>query len=165
LSPINIRKGEYVFHRQHGLGEITSIHDNSFSGHAAACYVNLYFRRDELTMTVLEKNLQSVVRDLISLEQAQDLLGQIQAWNDKPEAQWKARADANQAALDSGDPFEYVNVLVGLAHLETEGALRLRDREHANRSLRLLTEELACVLQESQQHVRGLLDQTIGVSL
>jgi CarD family transcriptional regulator len=165
LSPISIRKGEHVFHTQHGVGKITSIHDHSFSGHVAACYVNLYFRRDELTMTVLEKNLQSVVRDLISLDEAEELLGQIRAWNGKPEAKWKARADANQAALDSGDPFEYAKVLAGLALLESDGALRLRDREHVNRSLRLLTEELACVLKKSPKQVRKLLSREIGVSL
>lgn len=165
MSPINIRSGEHVFHTHHGVGKITSIHDHSFSGHAAACYVNLYFRREELTLTVLEKNLQNAVRDLISLEQAEDLLGQIRAWKGKPEAQWKARADANQAALNSGDPFAYAKVLTGLAHLESDGALRLRDREHANRSLRLLTEELACVLKKSKKQVRLLLSQEIGVSL
>lgn len=162
---MNIRKNEHVLHAQHGVGKIISIRNCSFSGHAAASYVQLYFKRDELTMTVLEEELPAVVRGLISSEEAQELLGQINAWNGKPEAQWKARANAHQAAIDSGDPFEYVKVLKGLAHLESGGALRSCDREHLSKSLCLLTEELACALKKSPQQVRRLLNQAIGVSL
>ena len=76
----------------------------------------------------------------------------------------KARANANQAALDSGDPFKYVKVAKDLAKLESDGALRLCDREHFNRSVDLLTEELACALNKSQRQARKLIDQAIGAS-
>ena len=164
MSSINIRKGEHVLHAQHGVGRIASIRKCSFSGRAAASYVHLHFKRDELTLTVLEKSLTGVVRGLVSPEEAQELLNQINAGSGKPEAKWQARADANQAAIDSGDPFEYVKILKGLAHLESEGALRLRDREHLSKSLCLLTDELACVLKKSQKHMRSLLTQAIEVS-
>ena len=164
MSKINIKKGEHVLHAQHGVGKITSIRNCSFSGHPTASYVHLYFKRDELTLTVLEQSLPGVVRGLVSKEEACELLDHIKDGNDKPQTKWQARADANQAAIESGDPFEYVKVLKGLAHLEGEGALRLRDREHLNRSLRLLTDELACVLKKSQGHMQRLLTQTIGVS-
>lgn len=146
------------------MGEITSIRNRSFSGHSAASYVQLYFKHNELTLTVLEKRLSDVVRGLVSQQEALELLDQMNTTNGKPEAQWKVRADVNQAAIDSGNPFEYVKVLKGLARLESEGALCLRDREHLNRSLHLLTAELACVLKKSQKHMRRLLTQEIGVS-
>jgi RNA polymerase-interacting CarD/CdnL/TRCF family regulator len=165
LNSINIRKGENVIHAQHGVGKITSIHNCSFSGHAEASYVHLYFQRDKLALTVLEENLAGVVRGLISSEEARKLLDQVITDSGEPESRWKARADANQAAIDSGNPFEYVKVLKGLAHLESEGGLRLRDREHLSQSLCLLTEELACVLKKSQRHVRGLLTKAVEVPL
>ena len=146
------------------MGKIISIRSRSFSGHAPANYVHLYFKSNKLTLTVLEKSLPGVVRGLVSPEEAWELLDQINARNGEPEAKWQVRADVNQAALDSGDPFKYVKVLKGLAHLGSEGVLRLRDQEHLNRSLRLLTAELASVLKKSQEHVRRLLTQAIGVS-
>jgi RNA polymerase-interacting CarD/CdnL/TRCF family regulator len=162
---MDIRKDEHVLHAQHGVGKITSIRNRSFSGHAPATYVQLYFKRDELTMTVLQDDLPAVVRGLISSEQAEELLGQINAWNGKPETQWKARANAHQAAIDSGDPFEYSKVVKGLAQLESGGALRSCDREHLSKSLGLLTEELSCALNKSPQQVRRMLTQAIGASL
>lgn len=158
-------EGEHVLHAQHGVGKIESIGRFSFSGHAKASYVQLFFERDGLTMTVLEEALPGVVRSLISSEDARELLRQITAWNGKPQAQWKARANAHQAAIDSGDPFEYVKVLKELAHLQKDVALSLRDREHLGRSLCLLTEELACALKKSPKRVRRLLTQAIGTSL
>ncbi|NNJ66171.1 MAG: hypothetical protein HKP16_11410 [Xanthomonadales bacterium] len=162
---MDISKGDHVLHPQHGVGEIRSISDRSFSGHPEARYVQLYFKRNELTMTVLEEDLFGLVRSLISTDDARELLSQVNAWDGKPEAQWKARANANQAALDSGDPFEYVKVLKGLAHLETGGALRSGDRQHLSQSLGLLTEELACALKKTPGEVRKLLSKAIGAPL
>ena len=160
-----IRKGEHVLHAQHGVGKIKSIRNRSFSGHAPARYVQLYFERDELTMTVLEEELPDVVRSLISFEEAEELLGQMSAWNGKPNEKWKARANAHQAALESGDPFEYVKVLKELTYLERQGELGLRDREHLSKSLYLITDELACAMKKSPRNVRRLLCQATGASL
>jgi RNA polymerase-interacting CarD/CdnL/TRCF family regulator len=160
-----IKKGEHVLHAQHGVGKIESVGEFSFSGLDAANYVQLYFERDELTMTVLEEDLPEVVRELISSEEAKELLGEIDAWEGKPSSQWKARANAHQAAIDSGDPFQYIKVLKGLAHLENDGALRSSDREHLSKSLCLLTEELSCALKKTPQQVRRLLNRAIGTTL
>lgn len=165
MSSISIRNGEHVLHAQHGVGKITSIRTRSFSGHAAARYVQLYFVRDDLTMTVLEEALPGVVRGLISPEQAWDLLAQIADWRGKPQTQWKARANAHQAALESGDPFQYLKVLKELALLESGDALSSGDREHLSKSLCLLTEELACALKKSPQRVRRLLTDAVGAAL
>ena len=114
-------------------------------------------------MTVLEKDLPNLVRGMISSGEAKELLSSCTDWSGKPSNQWKARANAHQAALDSGDPFQYVKVLKGLAHLETTGTLRSSDRSHMNQSLDLLLEELSCALKQSRRGVRKLLDQAVGV--
>ena len=160
-----MRKGEHVLHPQHGIGKIESIRELSFCGHAPATYAQLYFKRDELTMTMLEENLPGVVRRVISPEEAENLLDQLRSWNGKCSPQWKARANAHQAAIDSGDPFEYVKVLKGLAQLESEGPLRTCDRDHFNTSLYLLKEELACALKKSSRQVSKLIDQAVGIPL
>lgn len=160
-----MNKGEHVLHPQHGIGKIESICELSIGGHAPAHYAQLYFERDELTMTVLEEDLPGLVRSVVSSGEAEDLLDQLSSWKGKPTPQWKARANANQAAIDSGDPFEYAKVLKGLAQLGNEGPLRTSDRGHFNRSLYLLTEELACSLKKSPRQVSKLIVQAVGVPL
>ena len=98
-----MQKGQHVLHPQHGIGKIESIREFSISGHAPASYAQLYFERDKLTMTLLEDNLQELVRKVISPDQAKSLLDQLNSWNGKGTSQWKARANAHQAALESGE--------------------------------------------------------------
>ena len=114
---------------------------------------------------MLEEILPKAVRSVISPEEASDLLDQLSSWNGKSTRQWKARANAHQNALDSGNPFEYAKVLKGLVLIDSEGSLRTSDRAHFNRSLYLLTEELACALKKSRRQVSKLIDQAVGVPL
>ena len=165
MSSLNIKKGAFVLHPQHGVGKITSTLSCSFSEQPTASYVELYFKRDELTMTVLEENMPGLVRGLISPEEARELLDQMTDWDGKPEAKWKARANANQAAIESGDPFEYIKVAKSQARLESGGTIRSLDRKHLNISLNLLTEELSCALNQSPKRVRGLLAKAAGTPL
>jgi CarD family transcriptional regulator len=162
---MGMREGEHVLHPQHGIGKIESIRRRSICGHAPASYAQLYFERDDLTMTVLEENLPEAVRRVISSEDASNLLEQLSSWDGTSAQQWKARANAHQNALDSGDPFEYAKVLKGLAQIESEGPLRTSDREHFNKSLYLLTAELACALNITPPQVSKLIDQAVGVGL
>ncbi len=162
MTAMNVARGNRFLHLQHGIGRVQSVEERSFYGSPSARYVQIYFKRDDLTVTVLEKDFPETVRKLISAGEARELLDVLTEWNGKPSTKWKARANANQAALDSGDPFEYVKVAKSLAQLESEGALRLCDREHLNLSMDLLTEELACALDKSQRQVRKLIDRAIA---
>ena len=137
----------------------------SICGHAPARYAQLYFEHEDLTMTMLEENLSEAVRRVISPEEANNLLKQLSSWDGASTRQWKARANAHQNALDSGDPFEYAKVLKGLAQIGSEGPLHTSDRKHFNRSLYLLTEELACALKKTPRQVSKLIAQAVGVTL
>jgi RNA polymerase-interacting CarD/CdnL/TRCF family regulator len=138
---------------------VQSISQRSFYGAPPARYAQLYFESDELTLTLLEVDLSNVIRNLISSEQALELLEQLKAWKVKVSAQWKARADAHQTAIDGGDPFEYAKVVKGLMHMEESGTLRPGDRAHLNKSLELLTAELAFALKKPRSQVSKLIDQ------
>ena len=162
MSTMEVTKGNRFLHLQHGIGRVQSIEERSFYGSPSARYVQIHFERDDLTVTVLEKDFPDVVRKLISATEAKKLLDELEAWKGKPSTKWKSRANANQAALDSGDPFEYVKVAKGLAQLETQGSLRMSDREHYNLSMDLLTEELACALGKSERQARRMIDKAIS---
>ncbi len=155
--PIKIRKGDSIHHPQHGIGKIEDISERSYGGRAAATYAELFFKRQNLTLTVLEKDLGETVRALISNKDAKRLLDEMKQWNGRVSKQWKARANAHQAAIDRGDPFEYAKVYKGLSRLETQEGLRAQDKAHLAQSLDLLTEELACSLRKSPEQTRRML--------
>lgn len=162
MTTMEASKGHHFLHLQHGVGKVQSIGERSFYGAPSARYVKMYFARDDLTISVLEKDLPNVVRKLISSGEARELLDQLKALKAKPSTRWKARASANQSALDSGDPFEYVKVAKDLAKLESEGSLRMSDREHYALSIELLTQELACALGKTTLQTRKLIDKAIA---
>lgn len=141
---------------------VESIRERSFSGQAAATYAELYFEREELTLTLLAKDVSNTIRTLISADEARKLLERIAHWNGAPKKQWKARADAHQAALESGDPLECAKVVKGLTHLQAESPLRQQDRAHLKQAMELLTEEIARALKKRPRQARSLIVEAIG---
>jgi len=106
--------------------------------------------------------MSETIRNLISTEEAHDLLDQISEWNGKAKPARKARADTHQAAIDGGDPFECAKVLKGLNHLEDDGPLRPRDKAHLTQSLDLLTEELSHALNKRPAQTRKLINAAVA---
>ena len=107
---------------------------------------------------LLEKDLPKTVRRLISRDEAKELLQKFKDWKGTPSEQWKARAEANQAALDSGEPFGYAKVYKELSQMEEQGKLRPRDRTHMKLALDLLTEELARSLGKTPAQAQKLVE-------
>jgi CarD family transcriptional regulator len=163
MSP-DVATGDHFLHMQHGVGKVQSVEERSLYGSPSARYVQIHFARDDLTVTMLEKDLPETLRELVSEKEARQLLDVMKSCDSRPSSNWKTRANANQAALDSGDPFEYARVAKGLAQFQSDGELRLSDRQHFNRSLELLTEELACTLSKSTNQARRLIEKAIAAS-
>lgn len=102
-----------------------------------------------------EQDLSKTVRYPIDAKEAKNLLDHLRDWDGKVSSQWKARANANQSTMETGDPFGYVEVFKGLSKLEAEGSLRASDRVHLNQSLEFLVEEVAHALGKSEEHARS----------
>jgi CarD family transcriptional regulator len=122
----------------------------------------LYFEREDLTLTLLKDDLPEAVRTLISANKARQLLKELKQWAGKPSKQWKARANTHQAAIDSGDPFEYAKVFKELSQLDADETLRAGDRAHYKQSEELLVEELANSLGKTRRQARKLLDTAVS---
>jgi RNA polymerase-interacting CarD/CdnL/TRCF family regulator len=105
--------------------------------------------------------LSNSVRSLISAREARKLLREIKHWEGEAKEQWKARADAHEAAIEGGDPFEYAKVAKELCRMESEQELRPRDKANLNRSLNLLTEEITQSLKKSPTQASKLIRQAL----
>lgn len=136
---------------------VQAISKESFSGEEEATFAKLYFKRDKLTLMLRKQDLAETVRNPINAKEARRLLDHLESWKGKMSKQWKARANANQAAIDRGDPYGYAEVYKGLSQLEDEGTLRASDRVHLNHSFEFLVEELSNALKKTPEQTRSLI--------
>ena len=99
---------------------------------------------------------------MIPGKQAKEVLNIVKTWKGKPSSAWKARSDAHQRAIDSGDPFEYAKAFRELHVMETEDALRPQDSAHLNQIGQLLREELARSLNKPAKQIEKLISDALG---
>ena len=83
----------------------------------------------------------------------------MKSWEGKFSESWKVRATANQARFDKGDPFGFAEVCKGLSIMKEEGTLSATDRQHLNRSIEFLSEELAHALGKTEDKVRLVIEK------
>jgi len=151
---ITISQGDSIHHPHHGIGQVQSIRKRSFSGEEETTFAQVYFKRGGLTLMMREQDLANIVRNPISASEAVKLLDHLEKWDGDVSSQWKVRANANQIAMERGDPFAYAEVYKGLSRLEAEGTLRASDRAHLNQALEFLVEELANALGKTPEQTR-----------
>ena len=152
---ITIIQGDTVHHPHHGIGQVQSIRKRSFSGEEETSFAQVYFKRGGLTLMMRKKDLAETVRNPINASEARRLLDHLEKWDGNMSKQWKVRANANQEAMERGEPFDYADVYKGLSRLEAEGTLRASDRAHLNQALDFLVEELANALGKTLEQARN----------
>lgn len=138
---------------------VKSIRKKSFNGESKAKFVKLYFEREDLTWLVRANEIPGNIRTPMSANEARKIISHLENWQGKFSEQWKVRATANQAAIDKGDPFGYAEVCKGLSVMQEEGTLSATDRQHLNRSIEFLSEELANALGKTQDKLRLIIEK------
>jgi len=159
----SIRRGAAVHHPHHGIGRVQSVGKRRFAGANGTEFAQLYFKRDGLTLILPLQDAAGVVRSPLDASQAGQLLDYLETCDGRCSKQWKARAAAHEQAMQGNDPFQYAEVCKGLSRLEAEGTLRHTDRNHLNRSIELLADELAYALGKTPEHARRLIAKAATV--
>lgn len=137
-----------------------SIRKRSFSGARGHRFAKVLFPRDEMTMLVREKDLDSLVRKTIPRKMAQKVLTYIAEWKGKVSEQWKTRANSHQAKLDDGDPFALAEVYKALSQRLEADKLSAADRRHLSQSEQYLAEELSLAFDLPEDRMRRKLSAT-----
>lgn len=153
------KQGDTIAHAHHGIGVIKSIQEKEILG-SKAIFATLYFKREELKMTVPMGQLERLVRAVMDETKANEVLAYLEAWNDSLSSSWKMRKKNNQERLTSGNPMELCIVAKGLIRLNREkGSLATSDREQLQRSLEILAEELSAALGGEMEPMKERLEQ------
>jgi len=161
-QPADLSRGSAVHHPSHGIGQVESIRERKFDGANGAKFAQVYFKREALTLILPVQDAAEAVRKPVNCKQARQILEHIGSWHGNPSKQWKARANAHQAAIDRGDPFEYAEVFKNLHWLEAEGSLRNTDRAHLNQAMDFLVDELSFAFDKTPERVRELILDAAG---
>jgi RNA polymerase-interacting CarD/CdnL/TRCF family regulator len=125
------------------VGTIKNIEEKEILG-SKAIFVTMYFDRDDLKLTVGQKNLDSKIREVLDEEEAREVLDYLASCGAKLSKNWRARNKNNQERLTSGDPKALCDLIKGLIQLKRSkgGELSNSDRAQLNRAVEILAEEL-----------------------
>lgn len=130
-------------------------------------FATLYFPHEELRLSVLKRDLDDQVREILSEDEAHEVIEYLSAFDQKLAKNWKSRNRNNQERLTSGNPRELCEVAKGLMRLKKrrEKPLSNSDRKQLKKAFRLLAEELGRVLDEEPETMRKKLREACIDSL
>lgn len=142
-------QGDTISHPCHGLGTIKAFENKEILGNKREFAV-LYFPHEQLNLSVLKKELHKQVREIVTEDEAFEILEYLSNFEEKLTKNWKMRNHNNKERLTSGDPRELCEVAMGLMRMKSrrEKPLSRSDRKQLQEAFRLLAEELGSVLDE-----------------
>lgn len=148
-SPKLYKTGDTVSHSTHGIGTIKSIEEKEILG-SKAIFATLYFENSEMQLTLLQKDLDEHVREILTEEEALEIINYLSQEVLELAGNWKTRNQKNKERLTSGDPKDLCVVAKGLMELKKKknGMLSTADRSQLQKALDLLAEELGHALNE-----------------
>lgn len=159
------KRGDTVAHAYHGIGTVRAIEEKEILGSRLEFAV-LFFEREELRLTIPKKDLDEHVRDILSEDEAQEVIEYLSHYDERLAKNWKSRNRNNQERLTSGDPKQLCIVAKGLIKLKKrKKSLSNSDRKQLQRALALLAEELGRVFDEEPTVMEERLRETCLDSL
>ena len=160
---ITITKGDSIHHPHHGIGTVQSIRKRSFSGSTGRKFAKLFFPREEMVMMIGENELHEHIRKPIQKSEAKKVLEHISEWSELESDQWKARANAQQAKLDDGNPIAIAEVYKTLSRRMADDKLSAADRRQLSQAEERLIEELSMAMGQPAGKTCKRMEKAAGV--
>ena len=103
--------GEYVVYPTHGVGQVTGIEQQEFSGSKLEVIV-VNFAKEKMTLRVpVEKSVTSGMRSLSSRKVMETALTTLRGRARVKRTMWSRRAQEYEAKINSGDPVSIAEVV------------------------------------------------------
>ena len=153
--------GDRVVHPLHGAGIIEAITQERLAGELGQYYV---FRMPAggLTLKIPTENCGAIgLRDLLSREKMEELLGKIPGLDAEMTSNWNRRYRENMEKLKSGDLLEVARVIKGLALREAKQGLSTGERKMLHSAKQVLLSELVLVKELTYEMAETLLQTVI----
>ncbi len=149
--------GDRVVYPNHGAGTIVSVETKEILGDEKQYYIMKLPIGEMKVMIPVEKVEEIGIRNVISEEEADEVLGLLKGDKSKMSQNWNRRFRANMEKLKTGDIYEVAEVVRNLTIRDHEKGLSTGEKKMLNNSRQILISELVLSKNLGEEEVEELI--------
>ncbi|MFZ5966823.1 MAG: CarD family transcriptional regulator [Bacillota bacterium] len=153
--------GDKVVYPMHGAGIIEAIEEKEILGKKRKYYIMKMPLGDMKVMIPLESVEDIGLREIISLEEVDQVIAVLTNDMTKMPHNWNRRYRANMDKIKSGDIYEVASVVRNLMLREKEKGLSTGERKMLSNAKQILISELVLAKGMIEKEAEALINETI----
>jgi CarD family transcriptional regulator len=158
---MTFRVGDKVVYPHHGAATIERREKKEAFG-GTRDYLVLRIAHDDLTIMVPADNAEAIgVRDVISVEEVEDVLAVLRKKDTRMPANWSRRFKNHLEKLKSGDVYQVAEVVRNLAIREAANGVSAGEKRMLARARQILVSELTFALGVDEEAANSRLDAVL----
>lgn len=154
--------GDKVVYPNHGAGTIVGIETKNILGKENKYYIMKLPIGEMKAMVPVDKVEEIGLRNVISSEEADEVLDLLRDGRIKMSHNWNKRFRTNMEKIKSGDIFEVAKVVRNLTIRDNEKGLSTGEKKMLNNSRQILVSELVLAKDMEREEVEELIDNLIS---
>lgn len=153
--------GDKIVYPMHGAGIINDIEEREILGEAKKYYIMEMPIGEMKVMVPLDKVDEVGVREIISEEEMEEVMGILKDDRSKMPKNWNRRFRANMDKIKSGDIYEIAIVVRNLMILDLEKGLSTGERKMLSDAKQMLVSEMILVYDKTMEEVEEIIEESI----
>lgn len=154
--------GDKVVYPNHGAGTIVAVETKEILGEEKKYYIMKLPIGEMKVMIPIEKVEEIGIRNVISEEEADEVLGLLKGDKSKMSQNWNRRFRANMEKLKTGDIYEVAEVVRNLTIRDHEKGLSTGEKKMLNNSRQILISELVLSKDMEEEEVEDLISDVFN---
>ena len=154
--------GDKVVYPMHGAGVIDDIEEREILGKTQKYYVMKMPLGDMKVMIPMSNCEEIGIRDVISSDEADRVLGSFKEGVEDFTQSWNKRYRENMLKIKSGDIFEVARVVKALMCRDREKGLSTGERKMLTNAKQILISELVLAKNKPQSDIEEMIEEIIA---
>lgn len=154
--------GDKVVYPNHGAGTIVGIETKNILGKDNKYYIMKLPIGEMKVMVPVDKVEEIGLRNVISAEEADEVLNLLRDEKSKMSHNWNRRFRTNMEKIKTGDIYEVAEVVRNLTIRDNEKGLSTGEKKMLNNSRQILVSELVLAKDMEREEVEELIDNLIN---
>lgn len=155
--------GDKIVYPMHGAGTIDAIEQKDILGEKQDYYI-IKMPGEVKVMVPIAKASQIGVRNIINKEEAEKVLGVLEADETEMSNNWNKRYQGNMLKMKSGSVYEIADVVRNLSYKQKEKGLSTGEKKMLNNAKQILISELVLAEHATEPEVEKLIENKINLS-
>lgn len=155
--------GDRVLYPMHGAGVITSVEERDILGESKKYFV-MQMPVNDIEVLIPVESLERIgVRDIISNDQAEDVLRDFKEYNIEFNNNWNKRYRENMSKIRSGNIYEVAHVVKTLMVRDRDKGLSAGERKMLVSAKRIMVSELILATHTEEATIENEIEKIIEV--